>query len=158
MPTLPVPATPTAEYSSLRNTFSTSRLAIMLPAVALRSPARTTPWSQDTATIVVPCGRSRRAVRCGPGRGEPAGQQPGRVRPEEVGERRGLPAHEAGRRQGDGAPEVPGSPGERAGPAAVEVRAQRGPPPVAVGGFRGPGQIARARNRPEQTLLPRGPG
>src|SRR5579875_1314970 len=36
MPTLPVPATPTAEYSSLRNTFSTSRLAIMLPAAANR--------------------------------------------------------------------------------------------------------------------------
>src|ERR1700722_4581504 len=50
-----------AENSSLRKTFSTSRLAIMLPAVALRSPASTTPWSQTAATIVVACGRSRMA-------------------------------------------------------------------------------------------------
>ena len=35
-----------------------SRCAIMLPAVALRSPAITTPPSHAAATIVVPCGRS----------------------------------------------------------------------------------------------------
>src|SRR5271170_3895348 len=50
-----------AENSSLRKTFSTSRLAIMLPAVARRSPASTTPWWQIAATIVVACGRSRSA-------------------------------------------------------------------------------------------------
>jgi len=50
-----------AENSSLRKTFSTSRFAIMLPAVARRSPARTTPPSQAAATMVVACGRSRMA-------------------------------------------------------------------------------------------------
>src|SRR5580658_3857638 len=56
-PMLAVPAMPMAEYSSLRNTFSTSRLEIMLPAVARRSPASTTPWLVTAATIVVACGR-----------------------------------------------------------------------------------------------------
>ncbi len=56
-PTLATPAMAIAEYSSARNTFSTSRLEIMLPAVARRSPAITTPCSQTTATIVVACGR-----------------------------------------------------------------------------------------------------
>ena len=50
-----------AENSSLRKTFSTSRFAIMLPAVARRSPASTTPPSQTAATMVVACGRSRMA-------------------------------------------------------------------------------------------------
>src|ERR1700733_8538438 len=49
------------ENSSLRKTFSTSRFAIMLPAVARRSPASTTPPSQTAATIVGACGRSRMA-------------------------------------------------------------------------------------------------
>ena len=44
------------EYSSLRKTFSMSRWAIMLPAVARRSPAITTPPAKAAATIVVPCG------------------------------------------------------------------------------------------------------
>src|ERR1700722_12758844 len=56
-PTLATPAIAIAEYSSARNTFSTSRLEIMFPAVARRSPAITTPRSQATATIVVACGR-----------------------------------------------------------------------------------------------------
>ena len=64
-----------AENSSLRNTFSTSRLAIMLPAVARRSPASTTPWWQATATIVVACGRSRSAGESAPGLTE--GTRPG---------------------------------------------------------------------------------
>src|SRR5215470_12092612 len=52
------PAIPTQEKSSLRNTFSMSRWAIMLPAVDRRSPAMSTPPAKSTATIVVPCGRS----------------------------------------------------------------------------------------------------
>src|SRR5579862_1426992 len=56
-PMLATPAIAIAEYSSLRKTFSTSRLEIMLPAVARRSPATTTPRSQPAATIVVACGR-----------------------------------------------------------------------------------------------------
>ena len=43
---------PIAEYSSARNTFSTSRLEIMLPAVARLSPATTTPRSHAATTIV----------------------------------------------------------------------------------------------------------
>ena len=54
---LATPAIPIAEYSSARNTFSTSRFEIMLPAVARRSPAITTPRSETTVTIVVACGR-----------------------------------------------------------------------------------------------------
>ena len=57
---MPMPATPempTQENSSLRNTFSMSRCEIMLPAVARRSPAMTTPPLHAAATIVVPCGR-----------------------------------------------------------------------------------------------------
>ena len=38
-----VPAIPTAEWSSVTKTFSMSRLATMLPIVARRSPARSTP-------------------------------------------------------------------------------------------------------------------
>src|SRR4051794_26782629 len=52
-----VPAKAIAEYSSARKTFSMSRCAITLPAVALRSPAITTPPGNVTATIVVPCGK-----------------------------------------------------------------------------------------------------
>ena len=70
-----------AENSSLRKTFSTSRFAIMLPAVARRSPASTTPPSQTAATMVVACGRSRMAwpgVPCDHvGRDRAAGQQAG---------------------------------------------------------------------------------
>ncbi len=52
---------PTAEYVSVMNTFSMSRWAITLPAVARRSPAITTPPSKTSATIVVPWGTSSAA-------------------------------------------------------------------------------------------------
>src|SRR5215469_2630292 len=58
MPMPATPAMPAQEYSSLRNTFSMSRCEIMLPEVARRSPAITTPPSQTAVTIVVPCGMS----------------------------------------------------------------------------------------------------
>src|SRR5215469_16637827 len=61
MPIPATPAMPTQEYSSLRNTFSISRCEIMLPEVARRSPAITTPPSQTAVTIVVPCGMSAAA-------------------------------------------------------------------------------------------------
>jgi hypothetical protein len=67
------PEYPTAENSSLRNTLSTSRCAIMLPAVARRSPAMTTPPSQAAATIVVPCASS---ATTGLGTETPAGMTP----------------------------------------------------------------------------------
>src|SRR5215472_6160865 len=66
-----------AENSSLRNTFSTSRLAIMLPAVARRSPASTTPWSQTAATMVVAWGRSRSAGESAAGLTAGPGVRPG---------------------------------------------------------------------------------
>src|SRR5512133_235468 len=44
------------ENSSAANTFSMSRCAMMLPIVARRSPATTTPPGKVAATIVVPCG------------------------------------------------------------------------------------------------------
>src|SRR6478609_5588395 len=53
-----VPAMPTAEYSSPAKTFSMSRLAMMLPMVARRSPAITTPPSNVAVTMVVPWGAS----------------------------------------------------------------------------------------------------
>jgi hypothetical protein len=53
-----VPAIPTTLYSSAANTFSMSRLAMMLPMVARRSPAMTTPPSNSSDTMVVPCGAS----------------------------------------------------------------------------------------------------
>ena len=53
-----VPAMPTTEKSSAWKTFSMSRWAMMLPIVARRSPAMTTPEACVTATIVVPCGAS----------------------------------------------------------------------------------------------------
>src|SRR5262245_46601449 len=56
MPTPAVPAMPTREYGSAAWTFSMSRLAIMFPMVARRSPAMTTPPSQAIATIVVAWG------------------------------------------------------------------------------------------------------
>ena len=52
-----MPAMPTAEYSSAGKTFSISRLAIIEPMVARRSPAMTIPPSNVSARIVVPCGR-----------------------------------------------------------------------------------------------------
>src|SRR5215470_5791381 len=70
------------ENSSLRKTFSTSRFAIMFPAVARRSPASTTPPWATAATIVVAWGRSRRAwpgaagSPTGPGT-DPPGSSPG---------------------------------------------------------------------------------
>src|SRR3954452_530708 len=53
------PAIPTSEYSSAAKTFSMSRWAMRLPAVARRSPAMTTPSSYEAATMVVPCGTER---------------------------------------------------------------------------------------------------
>src|SRR3954466_14395625 len=47
---------PTQEYSSAGKTFSMSLWAMMLPIVARRSPAMTTPPGKVAATIVVPCG------------------------------------------------------------------------------------------------------
>ena len=52
---------PTHEYSSAGKTFSMSRWAMMLPIVARRSPAITTPPANVSATIVVPCAISRGA-------------------------------------------------------------------------------------------------
>ncbi|VEH31007.1 Uncharacterised protein [Cellulomonas fimi] len=65
-----MPAIPTAEYSSAGKTFSISRLAIIEPIVARRSPAMTTPPSNASATIVVPCGATTSAAGSGrfPGR------------------------------------------------------------------------------------------
>ena len=60
-----VPAMPTAEYSSAGNTFSISRLAIIEPMVARRSPAMTMPPSNASATIVVPCGAVHVTGRAG---------------------------------------------------------------------------------------------
>src|SRR5580658_1582922 len=58
----------------------------MLPAVALRSPASTTPPWHVAATIVVPCGRS--LITWPPGAGSPAngalpGSSPGDCEPRE---------------------------------------------------------------------------
>ena len=84
MPMPATPAMPTQENSSARNTFSMSRWEIMLPAVARRSPAITTPPLNAAAVIVVACGRlaarSRPAATDAPegGRAEPApGSSPG---------------------------------------------------------------------------------
>ena len=59
---------PTAEYSSAGKTFSMSRWAMMLPIVARRSPAITTPPGKVAATIVVPCGARSPAWPCGTAR------------------------------------------------------------------------------------------
>ena len=56
---------PTQEYSSVGNTFSMSRCAMMLPIVARRSPAITTPPRKVAATIVVACGDSSAALPAG---------------------------------------------------------------------------------------------
>src|ERR1700709_2623950 len=60
-----VPAMPTHENSSAGKTFSMSRWAMMLPIVARRSPAITTPSGNVAATIVVPCGASSAALPSG---------------------------------------------------------------------------------------------
>src|SRR6185436_1074361 len=60
-----VPAIPTQENSSEGKTFSMSRWAMMLPIVARRSPAITTPHSKVAATIVVPCGARSPALPSG---------------------------------------------------------------------------------------------
>src|SRR3954451_6265995 len=59
---------PTAENSSAGKTFSMSRWAMMLPIVARRSPAITTPPGNVAATIVVPWGASSAALPSGSGR------------------------------------------------------------------------------------------
>ena len=87
-----MPAMPTQENSSAGKTFSMSRWAMMLPIVARRSPAITTPPGNVAATIVVPCGARSAALPSG--RARRLGQQLGRLLAEEVGERRG-----AGRRK-----------------------------------------------------------
>ena len=56
---------PTQENSSAGKTFSMSRWAMMLPIVARRSPAITTPPSNVAATIVVPCGARSPALPSG---------------------------------------------------------------------------------------------
>ena len=69
---------PTAEYESVMNTFSMSRWAIMLPIVARRSPAMTTPPAKVSATIVVPCGTSRPGcATAARARGGASGMRPG---------------------------------------------------------------------------------
>src|SRR5215211_3994630 len=52
------PAIATAEKSSAGNTFSMSRLAMVMPSVARRSPPMATPSANTTAATVVPCGTS----------------------------------------------------------------------------------------------------
>ena len=75
-----VPAMPTAEYESAMNTFSMSRWAIMLPMVARRSPAITTPSAKVSATIVVPCGTSARRVAPRPAAASGTGRAAGAAR------------------------------------------------------------------------------
>ena len=107
-----------AENSSAGNTFSMSRWAIMLPIVARRSPAITTPPGNVAATIVVPCGaRSPRPVD--PAGSPPSASRAGRpARPRRRSRRRtrcpraGTPpaGHRAGRR---GEPSLTGHPSAR---------------------------------------------
>ena len=93
-----MPAMPTAENSSAGKTFSMSRWAMMLPIVARRSPAMTTPPGNVAATIVVPCGARSPAS---PWRhGAAGGQQVGRLVGEEVGEGRDARLQEGGREPG----------------------------------------------------------
>ena len=68
---------PTAENSSAGKTFSMSRWAMMLPIVARRSPAITTPPAKVAATIVVPCGA--RSPACPAGTRAARRQQVGRL-------------------------------------------------------------------------------
>src|SRR3954451_11305605 len=56
---------PTQENSSAGKTFSMSRWAMMLPIVARRSPAITTPPGNVAATMVVPCGARSAALPSG---------------------------------------------------------------------------------------------
>ena len=72
------PEMPTQENSSVRSTFSMSRCEIMLPAVARRSPAMTTPSRHEAATIVVPCGSAAAtAAAAGPPESPAPGSSPG---------------------------------------------------------------------------------
>ena len=64
-----------------------SRWAMMLPIVARRSPAITTPPGNVAATIVVPCGARSPALPCG-SRHARDGSRSGACSAEEVGERR----------------------------------------------------------------------
>ena len=77
------------EYSSAGKTFSMSRWAMMLPIVARRSPAITTPPGNVAATIVVPCGRQVAGAALRARRGA-TGSRSGACVGEEVGERRGA--------------------------------------------------------------------
>ena len=77
-----MPAMPTTENSSAGKTFSMSRWAMMLPIVARRSPAITTPPGNVAATIVVPCGARSPAWPWG--YGAAGRQQVGRLRGQEV--------------------------------------------------------------------------
>src|SRR5580704_4599628 len=100
------------ENSSLRKTFSTSRFAIMLPAVARRSPASTTPPSQTAATIVVACGRSRIAWLGTLGSGSPGAAgitRPG-SRPGECEARKSVNEEVCRPRKPDGVPPAAPSP------------------------------------------------
>src|ERR1700733_14821379 len=53
----------TAEWRSAEKTFSMARWAMMLPSVARRSPAITTPSAKRSATTVVPCATAGTAPR-----------------------------------------------------------------------------------------------
>src|SRR5215831_13624320 len=116
---------PIAENSSLRNTFSTSRLAIMLPAVERRSPAITTPRSQAAATIVVACGRF--LITSLPPPGPPPGSGPAgsEFNPRKPGSRSG--AYEARKSVNDGIRAAMNAPGCRAVPSKYPLT----PPPPA---------------------------
>src|SRR5580658_10771561 len=66
------PAIATAECRSAGNTFCIARWAMMLPSVARRSPAITTPSAKRSATTVVPwatAGTAPRSNSTGPGTG-----------------------------------------------------------------------------------------
>src|SRR5215475_243222 len=116
---------PIAENSSLRNTFSTSRLAIMLPAVERRSPAITTPRWQAAATIVVACGRF--LITSLPPSGPPPGSGPAgsEFRPRTPGSRSG--AYEARKSVNDGIRAAMNAPGCRTVPSKYPLT----PPPPA---------------------------
>src|SRR5689334_24911451 len=123
------------EYSSLRKTFSTSRLAIMFPAVARRSPASTTPPSQTAATIVVACGRSRTTRDTWPSPDWAPGR-PG-SRPGEYEARKSVNEEVCRPRKPE--PEPPAAPGPR--PDAIGFPAN------------GPDWL-RSKNEPNADLLP----
>src|SRR3954452_7121541 len=75
------PAMPTAEWSSVMKTFSMSRWAIVLPAVARRSPAMITPSAKVSATIVVPWGTTTPDSAPGRTAPPPTGSCPSAKRP-----------------------------------------------------------------------------